>query len=820
MKKLKLYIFIILFIFLFTGCKSAEKEALPTETEKNQESQPNNTPAGENEYDNDLAIGDAMPVSRGLAAKMAVFMFNDLNEIKTADREIKAADTSPSYWYDKYMNLSVIEGFIPEDEVGLRPEDSLTITEAQNLLDKINPQNNIKIKIDEENKDKAISYALWCRLYEETLKAMAGEESLMSFFEIQEEFIIPLVTSGSNSILPEGYVITDKGPFSCDGIALDTFIDKKIRVLIKDNEIIAASAISEETPVIKNAYIVSASSDSLLIFCGGAEREYNYKNSLKEPAGKICNIKVSGNTILDFELIEEKIEGTIKSVSTEELYLSEKGRLKLSDDFKVYSLTDGPVKWKKIKDLTVGTDLAGFFLKNGFVEAAVINKIPEPLSIRVAIKTSDFSSFYHKDVVLSGTKGLSVTLNGEKKEYGPNEKVTLSPSDAFKAIAYVEPVEDGRISLESISRSGSIPVYRGNMEVSPYENGLVIINELPLEEYLYSVVPSEMPNSYGLEALKVQAVTARSYAYNQFYANHFHEYGANVCDSVISQVYNNVAETPLSIQAVKETEGQVLKYQNAVISANFFSTSSGITANNGEVWMNSVTKEFPSDTTPYLASVKQYTQGDYGDLSKEENAAKFFKSTDVKAHDSFSDWFRWKVTMTREEIEASINANLSQIYADKPKLVKTLQPDGSYKSRPVETIGKLLNIEVTERGQSGNIMTMKFTGDKNTILVSTEYNIRSLIRPKQYIEGEKSIIIERHNNTQIADYSLMPSAFFTMERMTLEDGTIKYVNFYGGGNGHGVGMSQTGVKGMVDEGYAFNDILSHFYNGTTVEKIY
>lgn len=818
MKKLKLYMITVLFIFLFTGCKSAEKEALPTDTEKNQ--QINKSPTEKNEYDDDAAIGDSMPVSRGLAAKMVVFMFNDLNGIKTTDREITAADTAPSSWYDKYMNLSAIEGFILEDNGSLRPEDSLTITEAQNLLDKINPHNNIKIKIDAENKDKAISYALWCRLYEETLKAMAGEESLMSFFEIQEDLVIPLVTSGTNSVLPEGYVITDKGPFSCDGIALDSFIDKQIKVLIKDNEILAASAVSEETPIIKNAYIVSASSDSLLIFCGGAEREYQYKNTLKEPGGKICNIKVSGNTIVEFELIEEKVEGIIKSVSSEELYLAEKGRLKLSDNFKIYSLTDGPVKWKKIKDLTVGTDLAGFYLKNGFVEAAVINKTPEPSSIRVAIKTSDFSSFYHKDVVLSGTKGLAVTLNGEKKEYGPNEKVNLSPSDTFKAIAYVEPMGDGRISLESISRSGAIPVYRGKMEVSPYENGLVIINELPLEEYLYSVVPSEMPNSYGLEALKVQAVTARSYAYNQFYANHFHEYGANVCDSVISQVYNNIAETPLSIQAVKETEGQVLKYQNAVISANFFSTSSGVTANNGEVWMDSVTKEFPAGTTPYLASVKQYIEGDYGDLTKEENAAKFFKSTDVKAHDSFSDWFRWKTSMTREEIEASINANLAQIYKDKPKLVKTLQPDGSYKSRPIETIGKLLNIEVIERGQSGNIMTIKLTGDKNTILVRTEYNIRSLIRPKQYIEGEKSIIIERHNNTQIADYSLMPSAFFTMERMTLEDGTIKHVNFYGGGNGHGVGMSQTGVKGMVDEGYAFSDILSHFYNGTTVEKIY
>ena len=101
---------------------------------------------------------------------------------------------------------------------------------------------------------------------------------------------------------------------------------------------------------------------------------------------------------------------------------------------------------------------------------------------------------------------------------------------------------------------------------------MLLINELALEEYLYAVVPSEMPTYYGIEALKVQAVCARSYAYRHLLANSLSRYGAHVDDSVSYQVYNNIPENEESVLAVKDTYGRVIEYEGEIITAYYFST--------------------------------------------------------------------------------------------------------------------------------------------------------------------------------------------------------------------------------------------------------
>ena len=121
----------------------------------------------------------------------------------------------------------------------------------------------------------------------------------------------------------------------------------------------------------------------------------------------------------------------------------------------------------------------------------------------------------------------------------------------------------------------------------------MIVNELPLEEYLYAVIPSEMPTYYGLEPLKVQAVCARSYAYRHLIANSLSSYGAHVDDSVSYQVYNNIEENEDSVLAVKDTYGKVLEYDGDVITAYYFSTSCGHTTSVEDVWANGI-------ATPYL----------------------------------------------------------------------------------------------------------------------------------------------------------------------------------------------------------------------------
>lgn len=104
-----------------------------------------------------------------------------------------------------------------------------------------------------------------------------------------------------------------------------------------------------------------------------------------------------------------------------------------------------------------------------------------------------------------------------------------------------------------------------------------MVNELPLENYLCKVVPSEMPASYQKEALKAQAICARSYAYRQIMDYAYPEYQAHVNDSTDYQVYNNSASQQAATEAVQETAGKVLKYNGNIITAYYYSTSCGKT---------------------------------------------------------------------------------------------------------------------------------------------------------------------------------------------------------------------------------------------------
>lgn len=804
-------------IFIFSSCTIKNNDNLIPNPENPQVQEKDNDT--HNAYAGEEEIGDTSPVSRSLAAKMAALLFYDIISLNVMEEEISLTDTTPDKWFYKYVNYIAAEGYMDTQGDTFNPSAPLTINAAQSLLNKINPNNEIKIKITEENKNKSISYALWSKLYYEAAKKMAQDKSLEQAFGIEEQLVIPLAASGTNSYIPDGFVITDKGPFSCQGLSFDMYIDKEIKVLIKDNEIIAALSITDETPLLKNAFVVAVNDTSVTIFSGGAEREYAIENPMKEWEGRIADIQISSeNNASHLVTVGESIRDTIKLVSDTEIETLNNGVLQVSKDFKVYSTTEGEIKWKTINDLIVGTDLADIYVADGIAHAAVIREIPKPDKIRVVIKNNDYSSFFHDEVSITSNEPFKVTIGGDTKEYPAYEKVDFTSAADLAERAFIEPT-GGLITLNSVSRSSGMPAYRGTVEILGGENGFIIVNEVPLEEYLYSVVPSEMPTAYGLEALKAQAVTARSYAYNQFYGNTFRKYGANVCDSVISQVYNNIPETELSIKAVNDTDGLFLKYNGDVISANFFSTSSGVTANNGEVWADVITKAFPAPTAPYLKSKQLYQGEDYGDLRLEENAARFFKAQDVKAYDSFSNWFRWSLEMTNEELTAAINANIKERYEAEPKLIKTLQADGRYKSQYLDSIGTLVTLQVLERGEGGNITKMRIEGTEKTIIVNTEYNIRNLLRPKQYQAGKEGIVINRSDGSAISDYALMPSAFFTMERMTMPDGTIKSVKFFGGGNGHGVGMSQVGAKGMADHGATFDEILTFFYDGTEVSRI-
>lgn len=772
----------------------------------------------------DTTLGDDIPVSRALVAKMIALTYNDKNFIKTMEREINFTDTSDDKWFDKYINTVRVQNYMVGEGNTFLPNESVTLEQAQIIIDKLNPNNKLKMKITEETKNKPISYALWVDLYKKMLDDLSASSSLEDTFFITEKNFIVLALPNEKNKLGIWNLITDKGPVTFEGLSMEKYLDKEIKVLIKDNEIIAVLNVENENPTIENSYIVKSDSNTITVFSGGAERTYKYNNTLGDISNKICDIQISNDTALDVKIYDEIITSEIKKVGTDFIELKDKGNIKVNNNIKVYSIVDGSVKWKKISDLIVGTDIAKFVMKNQEICSAVIMKTVKLENIRVAISTTEFKSLYHKNVIVSSTENFTVKYGTETKEYKAGTILTFSDTENEKLFLddriYIQATNDtGKIRINSVKRNwpdSQAPEYRGIIEIGKGEKGFTIVNELRMEEYLYAVVPSEMPSTYGLEASKVQAVTARSYAYNQFYENRFHQYGANVDDSVICQVYNNIPENKNSIQAVDDTKGQCIVFNNNVVSTNFFSTSSGMTANSGEVWSNYITKEFPTKTSTYLKATKQYTGNDYGDLRVEENASKFFTDWKVNSYDSSFGWFRWNVEMTAKEVKASLDKNLKERYSQAPNFIKTLQPDGVYRSRPISTVGEIKNIEVLERGEGGNIIKLKIIGSEAIVIIYTEYNIRMLIRPMSYLKDGKEIVINRIDGTKVNNYSLMPSAFFVMEK-TMENSKLSKIKFVGGGNGHGVGMSQNGVKGMIDAGFTFEQIIKHYYTGTEIK---
>ena len=145
--------------------------------------------------------------------------------------------------------------------------------------------------------------------------------------------------------------------------------------------------------------------------------------------------------------------------------------------------------------------------------------------IRVLLTTTDFNSRYHQEITVS-YDGKEITYTAEEvKKQG--DKVRI-------------PAQKDGIRILSIQRQSGTPVYDGSIEIIPKAEGLIIVNELFLEKYLTRVVPSEMPATYEKEALKAQAVCARTYAWKQIQEQRLHELEADVDDTVNFQVYGNM----------------------------------------------------------------------------------------------------------------------------------------------------------------------------------------------------------------------------------------------------------------------------------------
>lgn len=461
--------------------------------------------------------------------------------------------------------------------------------------------------------------------------------------------------------------------------------------------------------------------------------------------------------------------------------------------------------------------------------------------IRVLLKTTGSKANFHNSVKVVPSKDciLSVTGdNGKKKTLKAGKTYTFKKSSPWlgKGTATLTPKKNGKIKVCSIRRTCGNPSYRGTLEMIKTEEGILLVNELPLEEYLYAVVPSEMPVSYGIESLKVQAVCARCYAYSQLGSSEMKTFYADVDDSTSYQVYNNVAETPDSIRAVELTEGMVpVTADGKMITAYYYSTSCGYTANIADAWELKDDNSTEENKYNYLQGKPQFIKQKEAektlDLSNENNFRDFLEKETRQTYDSAFPWYRWKVSVSGKSLEASVQKYLPERLEASPSMVKIeINPAmeeeteekkqqllallENLKSETAETTSILENLDfgtwedvkVASRSMTGMITCIELTYSRVILYVYGEYNIRCLLAG----DGTK---ICRQDGSIVTGLNLLPSSFFYLRKKG------KNYIITGGGYGHGVGMSQNGVKTMAEKGYHWEEILKHYYQEIEIKKV-
>ncbi len=339
--------------------------------------------------------------------------------------------------------------------------------------------------------------------------------------------------------------------------------------------------------------------------------------------------------------------------------------------------------------------------------------------------------------------------------------------------------------------------FEGGIILLPEEEKVRIINTITLEKYLKSVISSEMSAMNDINLLNAHAIISRSWLLSQisgrktketkesyheksvssyaeaeiikWYDREDHE-DFDVCADDHCQRYQGITRVISSnaIMAINNTRGIVLTYDDEICDARFSKCCGGITEDFENVWQ--------AEKIPYLVSVKDFIP------ENENSISAFCDTTDTDVLSQIlvdfdrktTNFFRWNEEYSQEGISSII------------------------KRKSGIDFGDIIDIEPLERGKSGRIIKLKIIGSKKTVIVGKELEIRKWLS-------------ENH---------LYSSAFEIKKE--LKPGSEIPVNFYfhGRGWGHGVGMCQIGAAMMSKKGYNYEEILSHYYKGAELSKIY
>ena len=350
-------------------------------------------------------------------------------------------------------------------------------------------------------------------------------------------------------------------------------------------------------------------------------------------------------------------------------------------------------------------------------------------------------------------------------------------------------------------------VFKGALKLIVESDRITAINELSIEEYLLSVISSEMSAPASLELLKSHAVISRSWLLAQiqknkalkgvkpeslirtdhelirWYDREDHDH-FDVCADDHCQRYQGItrASTEIVARAIDATRGEILSYDKKICDARFSKCCGGVVEEFSTCWENI--------NHPYLIPLRDSREeSDFPDLRNEEEARAwiyaspeaFCNTTDknilsqvLNNYDQeTTDFYRWTVSYTQQELAALI------------------------REKSGIDFGEIVELKPIERGRSGRLIRLQIIGTRQTLTIGKELEIRRTLSP-----------------------SHLYSSAFVVEHQDLIDGIPQRFVLRGAGWGHGVGLCQIGAAVMGEQGFSYREILLHYFVGATIEKLY
>lgn len=663
----------------------------------------------------------------------------------------------------------------------------------------------------------------WYALYEQSLLAKGLTEQI-NRIEIVSLGAGAELTDASGSPMPENVLITEDKEYAFVSSDFLRFRFIPISAYQKDGTLLTVYEQIEAKYQISNVWVMETAQEYLQFFWNDYEIRIEYPtnvNGKKETLvsenarEQVADIYFENGIISKVNAKLDKVTGKILSLDEQNISIEGIGTLPFSENVKIYQIYDKLVR-KYTGDLRIGYSFTDFVIQDGKVEACLITRDEAMENIRVLINNSNYGGRFHEVVTATSDTDFIVRYgtydNLQEQAFKAGDIVEFGMDSAYfmgDRITIVPQALTGKVQLLSVERSQGNPQYRGTIEILKTAEGLAVINEVLLEEYLYCVVPSEMPASYPLEALKAQAVCARTYAYRKMMSSGLPAYGAHVDDSTAFQVYNNIKENVETTKAVRETKGELLYVGDGLVDAYYYSTSCGF-GTTADIWKSG------SPAPEYLKAKRIGSVGTDEALNEntmmdEEVFCSYIENVYDSDYDSSEGWYRWNY-MVGEIDEELIASRMQDRQKANKNLVLKRTGDDKYVINEVETFTEIYNITCGQRGPGGVLDSLFIETDCGTYQVIGEYNIR-------YVLNNGEAIVVKQGGIEAASPTLLPSAFFVMEVVKNGDCVTGY-EIIGGGYGHGVGMSQNGAKHMAVAGMNSDEILTFFYDGSTVKAVY